>query len=192
MRVCARLDDRASSRWFTVKQSLRPGFVLSLLLFKIFFTAVINATYTHFKADKDIMYALMHLRKKNKEMGWRREANAGEPVLATLFLGKLYADDARIVTQSLEHLGKMMRVTMVVCAVLGLTISEVKTESTCLRMKGMPKFTVTFSVEASNQVKTKQTLIKTGSERAMRLYSGGGSCSRDLWRVWGIRDCRSA
>ena len=118
MRVCARLDDRASSPWFTVKQSLRPGFVLSLLLFNIFFTAVINATYTHFKADKNIMYALMHLRKKNKEMGWRREANAGEPVLATLFLGKLYADDARIVTQSLEQLGKMMRVTMVVCAVL--------------------------------------------------------------------------
>ena len=25
-----------------------------------------------------------------------------------------------------------------------------------------------------------------------RLYAGGGSCSRDLWRTWGIRDCRSA
>ena len=25
-----------------------------------------------------------------------------------------------------------------------------------------------------------------------RLYAGGGSCSRDLWRAWRIRDCRSA
>ena len=25
-----------------------------------------------------------------------------------------------------------------------------------------------------------------------RLYAGGGSCLRDLWRAWRIRDCRSA
>ena len=25
-----------------------------------------------------------------------------------------------------------------------------------------------------------------------RLYAGGGSCSRDSWRAWRIRDCRSA
>ena len=25
-----------------------------------------------------------------------------------------------------------------------------------------------------------------------RLYAGDGSCSRDLWRAWRIRDCRSA
>ena len=135
-----------------MKQSLRQGFVFSLLLFNTFFAAVISATYTHFKADKDIMHTLIHLRNNNKEMGGRREANAGEPVLATLLLGKPYADDARIVTQSPEQLGEMMRVTMVVCAVLGLTISEAKTETMCLRMKEMPKFTVTFSVEASGQV----------------------------------------
>ena len=37
------------------------------------------------------------------------------------------------------------------------------------------------------------TLIKTGSESIeARLYAGDGSCSRDLWRAWRIRDCRSA
>ena len=37
------------------------------------------------------------------------------------------------------------------------------------------------------------TPMKTGSERASRrLYAGGGFCSRDLWRAWRIRDCRSA
>ena len=33
-------------------------------LFNIFFAAVVNVAYTRFKADKDIMDALMHLRKK--------------------------------------------------------------------------------------------------------------------------------
>ena len=37
------------------------------------------------------------------------------------------------------------------------------------------------------------TLFKTGSVRASRrLYAGGGSCVRDLWRAWRIRDGRSA
>ena len=38
--------------------------VCASLLFNIFFAEVMNVAYTHFKADKDIMDALVHLRKK--------------------------------------------------------------------------------------------------------------------------------
>ena len=64
MRACVQLDDRVCSRWFAVEQSLRQGCVLAPLLFNIFFAAVINVASTRFKADKCIMDALFHLRKK--------------------------------------------------------------------------------------------------------------------------------
>ena len=62
MRACVRLDDRMCSGWFAVEQSLRQGCLLALRLFNIFFMVVI--IYTRFKADKDIMDALVHMRKK--------------------------------------------------------------------------------------------------------------------------------
>ena len=73
--------------------------------------------YTRFKADKDIMGALVHLRKK-KGAGGRVEATAGDPVLTTLLWGMLYGDDAGVVSQSPEKLRKTMRVIVVVCAAL--------------------------------------------------------------------------
>ena len=45
-----------------------------------------------------------------------------------------------------------MGVIVVVCAAFGLTVLEAKTEIMCLRAKGMPESTVTFSVEAAGQV----------------------------------------
>ena len=68
----------------------------------------------------------------------------------------LYADDAGVVSQSPEQLRKMMGVVVVVCAVLGLTLSESKTEIMCLLTKRVPEFIATFSVEAAGQV-YKQT-----------------------------------
>ena len=59
-----RLDDRVCSKWFAVEQGLRQGCVLAPLLFSIFLAAVINVASTRFKADKGIMDALVHLRKK--------------------------------------------------------------------------------------------------------------------------------
>ena len=151
MRACVRLDDRVFSRWFAVEQGLRQGCVLAPVLFNIFFAAVVNVASTRFKADKGIMGALVHLRKKRRA-GGRGGATAGESVLATPLRGMLYAEDAGVVSRSSEKLRKMMGVIVVVCAAFGLTISEANTEIMCLRAKVMPESTATFSVEVAGQV----------------------------------------
>ena len=151
MRACVRLDDRVCSRWFAVEQGLRQGYVLTPLLFNNFFAVVPNLASTRFKADRGIMDALVHLRKKRGAGGWGRET-IGESALATPLWGMLYADDAGVVSQSPEQLRKMMGVMEVMCAAFGLTASKAKTEIMCLRAKGMPESTATFSVEAADQV----------------------------------------
>ena len=132
-------------------QGLRQGCVLVPLLFKIFFATVLNVASTRFKADKGIMDTLVHLRKK-RGAGGRGKATAGESVIVTPLWGMHYADDARVISRSPEQLRKMMGVIVVVCAAFGLTVSEAKTEIMCLRAKGMPESTATFSVEAAGQV----------------------------------------
>ena len=131
-----------------MEQGLRQGCVLAPLLFNIFFAAVINVASTRFKADEGIMDALVHLRKKRRA-GGRGEATAGESVLATPLWGMLYVDDAGVVSRSPEQLRRMMEAIVVMCAAFGLTVSEAKTETMCLRAKGMPESTATFSVEAA-------------------------------------------
>ena len=64
----------------------------------------------------------------------------------------LYADGAGVASQSAEQLRKIKGVIVVVCAAFGLTVSEAKTETMCLRVKGMPESAATFSVEAAGQV----------------------------------------
>ena len=147
MRACVRLDDRVFSGWFALELGLRQGCVLAPLLFNIFFAAVLIEAYSRFKVDKDSMDALVHLRKKRG----RGQATTGEPVLATPLWGMLYAGDAWAVSQSPEQLRELMGVFVVVCAAFGLTESEAKTEIVCLRTKGVPESTATFSVEAAGQ-----------------------------------------
>ena len=59
------------------------------------------------------MDALVHL-KKDKGAGGRGEATAGEPILATLLWGRLYADDDGVVSQPPEQLRKTIGVIVVV------------------------------------------------------------------------------
>ena len=87
-----------------MEQGLCQGWVLAPLLFNIFFAAVIKGAYMRFKANEDIMDALVHLTGKRE----RGEATTGEPVLATSLCGMFYADDAGVVSQSLGQLRKMM------------------------------------------------------------------------------------
>ena len=61
-----------------MEQGLRQGYMLVLLLFNIYFFAVINVAYTRFKADKDIMGALVHLRKKRGWGGGRKQPPEGQ------------------------------------------------------------------------------------------------------------------
>ena len=72
-----RLDDRACSGWFAVEQGFRQGCVLAPLLFNVFFAAFINVASVRFKADKGIMDALVHMRKK-RGAGGRGEVTVGE------------------------------------------------------------------------------------------------------------------
>ena len=77
-----RLDDRVCSGWFAVEQTLRQGCGLAPLLFNIFFAAVINVTYMRFKADKDIMDALVHSRNKKGTGGSKcQRASPGDAAL---------------------------------------------------------------------------------------------------------------
>ena len=83
MRASVRLDDRVCSEWFTVEQGLRQGFVLAPVLFNVFFAAVINVACTRFKADKDTMDTLVHLKKKKgagkqplESQSWRHRFGA--------------------------------------------------------------------------------------------------------------------
>ena len=123
-------------------------------LFNIFFAAVITLASTRFKTDKGLIDALVRLRKKRGAggAGGRGEATVGESALGTPLWGMLYADDAGVVSQSPEQLRKMMGGIVVMCAAFGLTVSEAKTAIMCLRAKGMPESTATFSLEFTGQV----------------------------------------
>ena len=137
LRACVRLDDRVYSGWFAVEQGFRQGSVLAPLLFNIFFAAIINVSFTRFKANKGIMDALVHPMKK-RGAGGAGEATARESVLATPLWGMLYADDARVVSHLPEQLRKVMAVIAVVCTAFGLTVSEDRIKIMCLGAKGMP------------------------------------------------------
>ena len=132
---------------------------------QIFFARGINVAYTRFKVDKDIMDALVNLRKKTRAGG----AGGGQPPESQPWLASLwdmlYADDFGVVSQPPEQLRKMMGVVVAMCMAFGLTVSETKTEIMCLRTKGVPDATAIFSVGAVGQVydKTKEFVYLGGN-----------------------------
>ena len=80
-----------------------------------------------------------------------------------------------------------MGVIVVVCAAFGLTVSEAKTKIMCLRAKGMPESTTTFSVQAAGQVYNQtsefvylgetSTKIPTCPSRSTGAYTTHGAAS---------------
>ena len=128
--------------------------MLASLLINIFFAAVIERDLHAFQGGRrhHVRFGTPEEEKGGGGAGERREATAGESVLATPLWGILYADDAGVVLRLPEQLREMMGVIVVGCAAFGLTVSEAKTEIMCLRAKGMPESTATSSVEAAGQV----------------------------------------
>ena len=87
-------------------------------------------------------------QEKNGGKGARAET-PGEPSLPTLLWDTLYADDARVVSKSIEQPIKMMGLVGVVCTAFCLTEPETKTEIMCLRTKGMPEVASIICAEAA-------------------------------------------
>ena len=81
--------------------------MLAPLLFNIFFAALMKVAYKRFKANKEIIDALVHPRKK-KGGGGGGGSNCRRAIFGDAALSMLYADDARVVSQSHEQLRKMM------------------------------------------------------------------------------------
>ena len=62
-----------------MEQGIRPRCALASFLFNIFFAAITNVAYTRFKASKDIIDALVHLRKNTGAEGSNhRRASPGD------------------------------------------------------------------------------------------------------------------
>ena len=47
------------------------------------------------------------------------------------------------------------------------------------------------TVLATEETTVTQRLPRREVRASRRLYAGGGSCLRDLWRAWRVRDCQS-
>ena len=73
----------------------------------------------------------------------------------------LYADDAGIVSRSLEERERMMPVITTACLALGLTISESNTEIVCLQIKGEGKSHATTEMHQFCSVEKVSTLMSS-------------------------------
>ena len=135
MRACVRPDYGVCLDWFEVEQGLRQGCVLSLLLFNIFFAAVLNVVLQRFSEEPAILAELVHLKELSTSMG-------PEPAMdyaCRALWGMLYADDACIVSRSPQGLAKMIEVIVEVCRALALTVSAKKTETVCMPPPHTPR-----------------------------------------------------
>ena len=203
MRARVQLDDGYFSAWFNVCQGLRQGCVLSPLLFKIFFAAVIIVVLQRFAEDPLIVSDLVYLDDAPKgEDGRPRKEGTLEMVRRAVW-GMLYADDAGVVSTSPRGLTRMMGVIVVTCQKFGLTVSEKKTEA--MHLWSHPHTTSNaLRIEAAgNGINRRPSLctLVVLSARARTLTSRLSVVSAPLGRVSGntvpncttdgMPDCRS-
>ena len=145
MRACVRPDNGVCSDRFEVEQGLRQGYVLSPLLFNIFFAAVLTVVLQRFSEKPAILADLVHLKEPPTSMGPKPAMG----YVRCAVLGMLYAHDACIVTRSPQGLVKMMEVIVEVCPAFALTVSARKTDTMCMPPPRTPRTMV--QVETAGQ-----------------------------------------
>ena len=119
-----------------------------ILLFNIFFAAVLNVVPQSFSEDPAILAEVVYLKEPSTSMGPKL---AMDYVVRRAVWGMLYADDACVVSRSPQRLAKMMEVIVEVCrAFLLLTVSAKKTENMSLPPPRTPRTMV--RVEAVGQI----------------------------------------
>ena len=131
MRARVLTDDGEHSEWAKVTQALRQGCELSPLLLNVLFAAALHIVLVRFRKDQAIARNIVLLNEAgvvaNKEQGSLACVRRAVWV-------KVYADDAGIVSMSPKGLPKMMtEIFSVFEAIIGLTVSETKTETMPLR-----------------------------------------------------------
>ena len=118
MRACVRNDNGDCLEDINVEQGLPQGFVLSPLLFNIFFAAALQVALQRFSEDPEILADLVHLQVQPAKVG---PETAMECVRRAV-CGMLYANDACIVTRSPQGLERMMATLVDVFGAFGLTV----------------------------------------------------------------------
>ena len=125
---------RISSTWGKVSGK---DALLAPLLFNMLFTAVLRVAEKRFLADAAITDNMVQLQRKEKgeKKGTSRTGKVDgrrgkEEEEVKRLWGMLYADDAGLVSRSLEGLERMITAIMTACSAFGLTVSEAK-QSSC-------------------------------------------------------------
>ena len=88
-----RNDDGRYSEWFEVAQRLRQGYVLSPLLFNVFFAAILIVALEIFSKDAGIFADFIHLLEQPSKVG----PEAAPECVRRAIWEMMYADDACIV-----------------------------------------------------------------------------------------------